>query len=109
MKKYLIMTVIVALIVALTLLYLGAIQGISLDLFDATKYSSFRIGMSEQKAKSLFEGRGELISTSEVEIMGQKTRSLTYATKEGLKEQLQLSFAGDQLYAFSYQNWEMQE
>ncbi len=100
--------VIVGLILALIVLCWAGVQAVSytLDLFGATKYSSFRVGMSARRAKSLFSSYGELLESSEMDMAGKKMSSLTFSKGE-LRETLRLEFTNDKLSAFSYTNWEV--
>lgn len=101
MRKYLIMVVVVALLVACWTLA----AALTLDLFEATKFSKFRVGMSERRAQELFSSRGELLSTSETVIGGVVMRTLTFGSM--LDETLILYFNDDQLAGFGYTNWEI--
>lgn len=104
MRKYL---VVMVLMLALVLVYWTVVAALSLDLFEATKFSKFRVGMSERRAEELFSSRGELLSSSEQIIGGVVMRSLTFGSM--LKETLTLHFNDDQLAGFSYTNWEIGE
>jgi len=80
----------------------------TLDLFSATKYNAFQIGMSEMRAKSLFSAYGELsstIETKETEPLG-KVKILTFTTEE-FKEILSLYFTDGKLSGFTYGNTEV--
>lgn len=77
----------------------------TLDLFSATKYNAFQIGMSEVRAKSLFSAYGELsstIETKEMEPLG-KVKILTFTTEE-FEEILSLYFTDGKLSGFTYGN-----
>lgn len=102
MRKYLVLLAVMA---ALVLVCWTLAAALTLDLFDATKFSKFRVGMSERRAQELFSSRGELLSTSETVIGGVVMRTLTFGSM--LEETLILYFNDDQLSGFGYTNWEI--
>ena len=95
-------------LVVIVLGYQLVVATVSTELFDAMKYSSFRLGMSSRRAKSLFSARGELVKVSvETKDYGVVTE-LTFESGSKIggasEEELTLVFLNDELYSVYYDN-----
>ena len=107
-KLHKLLIIIGVVLIVVVLGYQLVVAGVSTEIFDAMKYSTFRLGMSSRRAKSLFSARGELVKVSaETKDLGVVTE-LTFESRSKLggvsDEKLTLVFLNDKLWAVYYDN-----